>query len=350
MKKTIAIIYGGKSSEHEISLMSALNICKALDQDKYNMILIGITKSGKWFFQKDIVTKERSLIIVEEQENLVSIVPGEGFFLKGRNLNIDFVFPILHGAYGEDGTIQGLFEIMNIAYAGSGVLGSSLGMDKVLAKRVWRQAGIPVLDDVVFEYDFDLEKAIEAVEMKFAYPVFVKPSNAGSSVGTSKAIDGESLRKSLKEARKHDYKVLVEPFLRVRELECSVVGGLGAYQVYGPGEILPAYDFYDYDSKYNDPDGASFKLEAELSEKDMNFIKQTAIDAFVAVCAEGYSRVDFFMDKDNGKIYLNEINTIPGFTAISMFPKMCEHGGLKNTELISKLIELGIEQLKIKVN
>ncbi|MBN2651051.1 MAG: D-alanine--D-alanine ligase [Spirochaetales bacterium] len=344
MKKNVVVLYGGKSSEHDISLMSALNVVRALDTEKFNLVLIGISRDGVWFLQDSTKIDGRSLVIVEKKENIVALIPGQGMAVAGNNLHVDFVFPILHGNNGEDGTVQGLLDIMDLPYAGSGVLGSSLGMDKAVAKQVWRQVGIPVLDDLIFENNFDIESAVNDIEKKFDYPVFVKPSNAGSSVGTSKASDRESLVQSLSLASDIDSKVLVEPFLRVREVECAVLGGLGRYECYGPGEILPTHEFYDYDAKYNDPNGASLELNANLSDSDLAFIRESAVKAFQSVCADGFSRVDFFVDKDSGKIYLNEINTIPGFTMISMFPKMCEHGGISAKDLVSTIIKLGFDR------
>lgn len=351
----VTILYGGKSGEHEVSLVSAASVARNINEN-HNINLIGITKNGKWFLQDKTELnriksdKNAALKIIEDDSKRVFVVPGggkeNGLKLLDSSINTDIIFPVLHGTYGEDGTIQGLFEMAEIPYCGCNVMASSLTMDKEKTKQVWEDRGLPVVPYIALRsYNYDDEekkqKAISLIEKTFAYPIFVKPCCAGSSVGAGKANNKQELLETLQEAFKWDEKVLVEECINAREIECAVIGN-SEIKVFTPGEILPTHTFYDYEAKYTDPNGAKLQIPAELNEEQKDVILNTAEKAFACLDAKGFSRIDFFIDKDNGKIYLNEINTIPGFTSISMFPKMCEAGGLKYSDLIETILQLGI--------
>jgi len=344
-KLNIILLYGGESGEHIVSTISAYSIYKHINRDKFNINIIGITKSGKWFFQSKIKTDNNRLLIIENKKDLISIIPGEGLYLNSKKLSIDFVFPVLHGTYGEDGTVQGLLELLHLPYAGSSVIGSAVGMDKIIAKRVWESCNIPVVPFVEIyrteNKNYDTE--ISELESKINYPMFVKPVNAGSSVGASKAKNRTDLIKAIKLAFEYDTRIMVELCINTREIECAVIGN---NEVIGfkPGEVISNHEFYDFDAKYNDSNGAELTTEAILTEKESKTIIEYAKTAYSAIMAEGFARVDFFIDKNSGTIYINEINTIPGFTNISMFPKMCEAGGISYPNLIEKIIQLGISR------
>jgi D-alanine-D-alanine ligase len=353
MKKNIAILYGGKSGEHEVSCVSAKSVVNNIDKNKYDVTLIGITKTGTWFLQNDIDTEHVSALEIKTiAEQQIVIIPGEGknsFMLNdGTALAVDVVFPVLHGTYGEDGAVQGLLEMADIPYVGCDVLGSSINMDKDIAKILWRSAGIPVVPHVLIR-SIDWGKTdkklqlIEQAERDFRYPLFVKPSRAGSSVGAGVANDRIELETRIKDALAWDNKVLIEPFIPAREIECSVTGN-GKIEAYTPGEIVPTHEFYDYDAKYTDPDGAKLLIPANLDENELRKIRELAIRAAKATEISGLSRIDFFVHKDSGEIFLNEANTLPGFTTISMFPKMCEASGLAYSALLDHLINLAEER------
>lgn len=350
----IAIIYGGKTGEHEVSLLSASSIVRHIPAENNRIYLIGITKEGTWFLQSEAMLSEiRSnpkamLSIREDTKTQISIVPGggtmEAFMSGGVAIRIDVAFPVLHGTFGEDGTIQGLFEMADIPYVGSGVLGSSLAMDKEKAKALWLAAGLPVVPFVSIKMsdwlnETDKRTLLGKAEKDFSYPMFVKPSCAGSSVGAAKAANREELEKRSSEAFEWDDKIIIEPFIPAREIECSVTGN-EAPVAYTPGEIIPTHEFYDYDAKYTDPDGASLNIPADIPETTTKRIRQIAVQAYRTLELSGLSRVDFFIDKRNDSVYINEINTIPGFTSISMFPKMCEASGLPYSDLVMKLLHL----------
>lgn len=367
----IALIYGGKSGEHEVSIRSASSIARTIPQDTHTVILIGINKKGLWYVQDNAqieTLKERAdalLTIEEKAENLVSIIPGggtSGAFCRARSatgahnsaIPVDVVFPVLHGSFGEDGTIQGLFEMANVPYVGGGVMASALAMDKEKTKTLWQAAGLPVVPFVSVKYhewnaEAERRSLILKIEKDFSYPVFVKPANAGSSVGASKASTAEELEKKAGEAFAWDDKIIIEPFIPAREIECSVTGN-EAPVAYTPGEIIPTHEFYDYDAKYINPKGASLKIPADISEQATKKIRLLAVQAYKVLDLSGLSRVDFFIDKRNDTLFLNEINTIPGFTSISMFPKMCEASGLPYSELVLKLVHLAIARFNAKQN
>ncbi len=367
----IAVIYGGRSGEHEVSLISAAAIASGIKKDN-KVILMGITKDGRWFLQPDseyerICKDTKAVLTIKEDPTMaVTIVPAgkkQAFLAGGKPLDIDVVFPALHGTYGEDGTIQGLFEMADIPYVGCTPLASAVTMDKEKTKMIWESAGLPVvpyvcikrfvvLDSVVYD------AVIEDVEKEIGYPMFVKPCCAGSSNGASKANNRKELSFAVMEAFNWDDKILIEKSLNnAREIECSVTGNSVTFPAdsdvegvtaYIPGEIVPNHDFYDFDAKYNDPDGANLLIPAELSEGDLEKIRKTACAAYKVLDATGLSRVDFFIDRDTKQVYLNEINTLPGFTPISMFPKMCDAAGLKFEALVDLLIEEAVARYEAK--
>lgn len=361
----IALIYGGKSGEHEVSLVSASAIARNINTKKHELILIGITKEGKWFFQEDSeldrirADENAHFEIKEKKENEVFVIPGGGqkntFVIGGvggKVISCDVAFPALHGTYGEDGTIQGLFEMMNIPYVGCSTLASAITMDKEKTKAVLQNAGIPVVPGICMRRsDFcdskKYDEILDEIQKKFGFPVFVKPCSAGSSDGAGKAVNLEILKSAIQEAFEWDDKILIEKAVNAREIECSVTGNPTTFDgkndfekltAYGPGEIAPKHQFYDYDAKYNDPDGADLLIPAKLPDARLEEVRSLAKKAYAALDLCGLSRVDFFIDRDTDKLYLNEINTLPGFTQISMFPKMCEKFGLKFSDLTELLI------------
>lgn len=361
----IALIYGGKSGEHEVSLVSASAIARNINTKKHELILIGITKEGKWYFQEDseldriLADENTHFEIKEKKENEVFVIPGGGqkntFVIGGAGgkiISCDVAFPALHGTYGEDGTIQGLFEMMDIPYVGCSTLASAITMDKEKTKSVLQTAGIPVVPGICMRRsDFcdskKYDEILSEVQKKFGFPVFVKPCSAGSSDGAGKAGNLEVLKDAVKEAFDWDDKILIEKAVNAREIECSVTGnpttcnGKNDFEkltAYGPGEIAPKHQFYDYDAKYNDPDGADLLIPANLPDARLEEVRSLAKKAYAVLDLCGLSRVDFFIDRDTDKLYLNEINTLPGFTQISMFPKMCEKFGLGFGELTELLI------------
>lgn len=375
-KKTVAVIFGGQSSEHEVSRLSAQSVIENINNDKYNVIMIGITKDGRWlryegptkfigtgeweeiaekqlaensgtsFAKNDLTDTNNSVFngIKNTMKNLLVNL--------GRNCNaeesIDVVFPVLHGCNGEDGTIQGFFELAGIPYVGPGVLASSLGMDKVYSKIIFEKAGIPQGKYLVFsrkqikEYN---DSIAEQVEKVLGYPCFVKPSNAGSSVGVSKVSQRNELAPALELAARYDRKILVEEFINGREVECAVLGN-DEPEASTVGEIVPCNEFYDYNAKYEQGDNSKIIIPADLPEDTVKTIREYAIKAFKALDCAGLSRVDFFVHKETGKVYINEINTLPGFTRISMYPKLWEASGLSYEKLIERLIELAEERYK----
>lgn len=366
----IALIYGGRSGEHEISLISAASIARGIDK-KNTVTLIGITKDGTWFLQNEseynriCKDKDASLKIEESDENKIYVVPGgknKAFRTKNGSLNIDVVFPALHGTYGEDGTIQGLLDMADIPYIGCSTMASALTMDKEKTKQILKSSEIPVVPYICIKrcdlnnsqrYDEIFQRCIN----ELGFPLFIKPCCAGSSNGANKAENEKEFSFYLMEAFTWDDKVLVEKSINAREIECSVTGNsttanpnceAETVRAYIPGEILPTHTFYDFDAKYNDPDGAKLLIPADISTDLIETVRSTAVRAYKALDCSGLSRIDFFIDRDTGELYLNEINTLPGFTSISMFPKMCEKAGLKFAELIKLLIEEALLRYKAK--
>jgi len=366
----VCVIYGGRSGEHEISLISASYIVRNIKKEN-KITLIGITKDGKWYLQPEteytrICSDEKATLEIKTDDaNAVAVIPGAGnssFTVGGKALNIDVVFPALHGTYGEDGTIQGLFDMADIPYVGCTTMASAVTMDKEKTKMIWQSVGLPVVPYVCMKRFVMLDSVVydaflDDTEKELGYPMFVKPCCAGSSNGASKAKNRKELSFALMEAFQWDDKVLIEKSINAREVECSVTGNSVTFPAdsdvedvvaYIPGEIIPNHTFYDFDAKYNDPDGASLQIPANLSENDLEKIRKTACAAYKSLDATGLSRVDFFIDKDNGQVYLNEINTMPGFTPISMFPKMCDAAGLEYAELIDLLLQEAIAKFNSK--
>ncbi|HYF84103.1 MAG TPA: D-alanine--D-alanine ligase family protein [Clostridia bacterium] len=349
-KLNVAVVFGGKSGEHEVSLMSATNVIKAMDKEKYNIYMIGITKQGKWMAYNGEVgkiadgswEKEAAGMGRDETINLLF----SGLFNGGGESIIDVVFPVLHGPNGEDGTIQGLFEMLDVPYVSCGVMASSLGMDKGLSKQLFKDAGLAVGEYTVIlkaAVEKDMNSVTSMVEDKFVYPVFIKPVNMGSSVGITKAHNREELAKGLIEACKYDRKVMIEENINCREFECAVLGNNDPVAS-GIGEVIPSHEFYDYVAKYFDDGKSVVVIPAELPENKVNELREAAVKAYKALDCAGMSRVDFFMEKETGKILINEINTIPGFTKISMYPKLWDAAGVSYSKLIDKLIELAIDR------
>ena len=355
-KKNICVLYGGKSGEHEVSIRSASSVVEKLNKDKYKITLIGIDKTGRWFLQTDAFAAldETGLLSLEtDDDNRVSIVPADGFYAGGKRLDTDFVFPVLHGTFGEDGTVQGLLELVQLPYAGAGVMGSSVGMDKEIIKKIWISEGIDTVPFVSLNSeqmdspDFSMEDFIKMTVERFGYPMFIKPVRAGSSVGISMVNSNTELMEAVRKALRFDCRVMIEPAIDAREIECSVIGNMTA-ESYLPGEIAPTHKFYDYEAKYIDEDGAVLLIPAELDEEMIEQVRTMAVKAYLAAGIDGMARVDFFIDRKSGKLLLNEVNTIPGFTNISMFSKMCEAGGLPYSEMLDKLIELGEKRFELR--
>jgi D-alanine-D-alanine ligase len=344
----ICVLFGGISGEHEVSLKSAASVIRHLDPNKYRVIAIGIDKSGRWHLQEDIVRKDipgqGSALCITPASHQVAVVPADGLHGPDGKLSIDCVFPVLHGNYGEDGTIQGLLELAGLPFVGAGVLGSASSMDKETAKRLWRDSGLPIVDFTVISTTSTAQQRAEAGS-RLGWPLFVKPCSSGSSLGASRVIEANGLDAALEQAFGFDNRALMERFIDAREIECAVVGN-ATPRAYVPGEIVPGqtHAFYDYEAKYTDPDGAQLVAAADLDLATRERIMHMAEAAYAAVRCEGMARVDFFLERGTGNIFLNEINTIPGFTNISMFPRMCEASGLPYAELLDRLVLLALER------
>ena len=380
-KLRVGVLFGGRSGEHEVSLLSAASILKAIDRKKFDVVPIGITKEGRWLgaadahglLEGDQAVKARDLragdpdatpgarLLQEGMPTLMAPQPAAASTgelkrrLADKSSALDVVFPVLHGTFGEDGTIQGLFELAGIAYVGSGVLGSSAGMDKDVMKRLFAQAGLPIVKHVTVlrsQWEGSPRKTIALIESALKYPLFVKPANLGSSVGISKAHDRKELGPALDEAARYDRKLVVEQGVvgkksGARELEVAVLGNDDPTASV-VGEIIPGKEFYDYEAKYLS-EGSVPVIPAKLPSAEAKNIRQMAIAAFRACDLAGLARVDFLMEPDGKRrIYINEVNTLPGFTQISMYPKLWEASGIKYTDLITQLIELALERHKEK--
>jgi D-alanine-D-alanine ligase len=376
----VGILFGGRSGEHEVSLLSAASVLNAIDKQKYEVVPIGITKEGRWLTEGHaerllrgenapaesgrhlragdpeatpgavVLAKGEAVIVppVPQAHGLVPFESAPGAMQKG--IDVDVIFPVLHGTFGEDGTIQGLLELADIPYVGAGVLGSAAGMDKDIMKQLFAFAGLKIVKHVTVlrsQWAKDPKKVTKLVESKLKYPVFVKPANLGSSVGISKAHDRKELGPAIKVAAEYDRKIVIEEGVggrkhKARELECAVLGN-DEPLASTVGEIVPAAEFYDYNAKYID-EGSQPVIPAKMSRKQMKEVQEMAVRAFKSVDCSGLARVDFLMDPKNGKLYLNEINTMPGFTSISMYPKMWAASGLEYPKLIDRLIELALER------
>ena len=346
----VGVLFGGRSGEHEVSVSSARSVLSALDRSKYEVIPIGITPNGDWLL---VDGPDR---LAEEQGTRIGVVPG----LSGRPLvgldpdgvggrvlphGLDVVFPVLHGTYGEDGTVQGLLELLGVAYVGPGVMASAMGMDKVAMKMAFQQAGLPVVPFQVLLITAWRENAaalLKSLERQFAYPIFVKPSNLGSSVGVSKATHRESLRHAVEEAFRYDRKIVIEQGLDCREVECGVLGN-DHPEASVVGEIIPKRDWYDYRAKY-EPGLSEARIPAPLSPSLSQQIQSQAIKAYQSIDCAGLARVDFFLERASEEPYVNEINTIPGFTATSVYPKLWAASGLSYPALLERLIQLALER------
>src|SRR6204780_3329854 len=383
-KLRVGILFGGCSGEHEVSLLSAASVLNAIDKDKYEVVPIGITKDGRWLTSEHaenlltgklllepralraggpettspaaVLARGEAVVVPPEpahrRSGLVPFQTDAGLLRHSsdRASNVDVIFPVLHGTFGEDGTIQGLLELADIPYVGAGVLGSAAGMDKDIMKSLFIAAGIPIVKHVTIlrgAYERDAKKVQKLVESKLTYPVFVKPANLGSSVGISKAHNRKELSPAIEEAAKFDRKIVIEQGVggrkeKAREIECSVLGN-DKPEASLPGEIVPSTEFYDYKAKYLD-EGAQPIIPAKLTKAETKEVQRLAIGAFKAVDCAGLARVDFLMDAKTRKIYCNEINTMPGFTSISMYPKLWASSGLPYPKLIERLIQLGLER------
>ena len=383
---TVAVLFGGKSGEHEVSLVSASSVVRRIDRTKHSLVRIGIAKDGVWYVQDEseaerVVRDSNAVLkIAQDPARIVSLVPGGGTeqalqigqigtnkdgAKQAKKLAVDIVFPVLHGSYGEDGLVQGLLEMAELPYCGCSVSSSAIAMDKAQAKKIWAYEGLPVVPFACIKKsaleDETLQKELDEAEKRFGYPLFVKPCSAGSSVGAAKAGNRKEFERAVRDAFIWDEKILIEECIDAREIECSVTGdslscgsascASGAEKAstvcaYEPGEIAPTHGFYDYEAKYTDPNGARLLIPAPITAEQRTEVQAMAECAYAALGCSGLARVDFFIDKKSGKLYLNEINTMPGFTPISMFPKMCEQSGLPYDRLIELLLEQGLDRFK----
>lgn len=353
-KLRVGVIFGGRSAEHEVSLVSATSIIQSLDRKKYHVTPIGISPSGKWFSSANVLNafKSRNYNLEKFEVYLLPDPKVHGIVRHDRKIiPLDVIFPVLHGSFGEDGTIQGLFELANIPYVGAGVLGSSVGMDKVITKQLCEQWGIPVSPYIWFlknEFYKNQRNIISVIEKEISYPCFIKPANLGSSVGISKASNQRQLIESIKLALKFDRKILVEKSIEdAREIEVSILGNDNPIASV-PGEIISSNEFYDYDAKYVDGKSEAVipaKLPSSITQK----VRELAVKSFKAIDCSGMARVDFLVTHRTNKIYFNEINTIPGFTSISMYPKLWEAAGIKYPVLLDRLIRFAIERYEGKM-
>jgi D-alanine-D-alanine ligase len=359
-KLRVAILFGGKSAEHEISLQSARNVFSALDKSRFDPVLIGIDKQGKWHLNsadRFLVNENNPKLIALNKSSIdlsMSLAAVENQIRtteSGDIGGIDVVFPVLHGPFGEDGSIQGLLKLANVPFVGSGVLGSALGMDKVVMKKLFRDASIPTAKFVHFSSSQRGKLRFSEIHDYLGVPFFVKPANLGSSVGISKVKSESGFSRAIDEAFKYDRKIIVEENVEGREIECSVLGNEDPIASV-PGEVICTSimdDFYSYQAKYIDEHGATLQIPAQLDQNVVTAIQNLAIKAFETLCCEGMALVDFFL-KPNGIVYVNELNTIPGFTSISMYPKLWEASGKSYTQLISDLIDLAIRRFEQEKN
>jgi D-alanine-D-alanine ligase len=383
-KLRVGILFGGRSGEHEVSLLSAASILQAIDKDKYEVVPIGITKEGRWLTAAHAerllrgeshsdagrhlragdpeatpgaaVLAKGEAVIVPPVPQAHGLVPFERAAVEthGHSIDVDVIFPVLHGTFGEDGTIQGLLELAGIPYVGAGVLGSAAGMDKDVMKKLFAAAGLPIVKHLTIlrsHWDERSKDVVREIEHGLKYPVFVKPANLGSSVGISKVRERSELAAAMTTAAAYDRKIVIEQGVggkkgKARELECSVLGN-DQPEASIVGEIVPSADFYDYNAKYLD-EGSELLIPGRITKKQMKEVQQMAVRAFQAVDGSGLARVDFLMDPKTERIYLNEINTMPGFTSISMYPKLWAASGLEYGALIDRLIELALERQEEK--
>lgn len=335
-KTRVAILFGGRSSEHEISIRSAASIIAALDVGRYEAIPVAIERSGRWLHP----TQSAALLPVETSAKC-SLGCVEFHHEPGRSKGFDVVFPVLHGPFGEDGRVQGLLDLADVPYVGSGVLGSACGMDKDVMKRLFSEHGVPTLKHVMLRWG-ELDEGVTEIEESIGYPAFVKPANLGSSVGIRKVVDRANLRDALSYAAEFDDKVIVEPAVVAREIECGVLGNEEP-EVSLPGEIVTHGGFYDYETKYLN-DTAELRVPATVTEAEGLLIRDLAVNAYLALECAGLARVDFFIEADSGEIWVNEVNTMPGFTSISMYARMWEFSGVAYSALIERLVDLAFRR------
>lgn len=353
-KLKVAILFGGKSAEHEVSLQSAKNVINSLDKNKYEAILIGIDKNGRWMLQDQanylLNAQNPKLISLNNYGKPMAITPadknGQLTTMSDKKSigDIDVIFPVVHGPNIEDGTIQGFLKLLNIPFVGPSILGSAITMDKDVAKRLLRDSGLPVPDFLVFQYYEKDNINFNAIVKKLGLPFFCKPPTLGSSVGVSKVKNKEDFKKAVDTVFQYDTKILFEEFIDGREIECGILGNERP-EASVLGEVIPTHEFYDYEAKYIDEQGASIEIPAKLPQKLAKEIQELAIKTFKVLCCEGLSRIDFFVNKEN-KPFINEVNPIPGFTNISMYPKLWEASGINYSDLIDRLINLAIERHK----
>jgi D-alanine-D-alanine ligase len=363
-KIKIGVLYGGRSGEHDVSLCSAASVFSALDRNKYEVTAVGIARDGRWYVQdkpkiitdkdfgRKLALKKSGIWLINhfEQKNKLHL-----YNLKNKNKEVvlDIVFPVLHGTFGEDGTLQGLLELAMVPYVGADVTGSAVGMDKDIAKRLLSEAGIPVVPSVTvnkqrWQDDANAKFITQGALTKLGLPLFVKPVCTGSSVGVEKVKKKESLAQAMDFAFQFDTRVMIEKAIDCREIECAVLGNENpAASILG--EIIPQHEFYSYEAKYIDPDGARLIIPAQIEKHLAAKIRKNAVEGYMALGCSSMARVDFFLDKKTNKFYLNEINTLPGFTSISMYPKLWESTGLKYSDLLDKLIALALDRHKKKL-
>ncbi len=363
-KIRIGILYGGRSGEHDVSLCSAASVVASLDRNKYTVTAIGIARDGRWYVQekpeiipdkdfgRKLALKKKGMWLVNhfEQKNRLHLYDIKN---KNKDVVVDVVFPVIHGTFCEDGTLQGLLELAMVPYVGADVTGSAVGMDKDIAKRLLNQADIPVVPSVTvnkqrWQDDAEAKFIIKNMLEKLGLPLFVKPVCTGSSVGVKKVKKKEELAKAMNFAFQFDNRVMIEEAIDCREIECAVLGNenpVGSVL----GEIIPNHEFYSYEAKYIDPNGAALKIPAEINKALSSKIRKIAVEGYMALGCSSMARVDFFLDKKTNKFYLNEINTLPGFTRISMYPKLWEASGLKYSDLLDKLIMLALNRHKKKL-
>jgi D-alanine-D-alanine ligase len=350
----VGVLFGGRSGEHEVSLASAASVIRALDPEKYEAVPIGITKDGRWLVGSGVqkmlpeVLKNGERVVLPPDPSAASLVPLTPSATH-PSVRVDVVFPVLHGTFGEDGTVQGLLELAGLPYVGAGVLASAVGMDKDVQKRLFRQARLPIVDYASVrrsEWESKPAKVLIALKKKFKFPVFVKPATLGSSVGMTRVHNAAALPAAMDLAAEFGQKIVVERAITGREIEVSVLGNENP-KASAPGEIVPHREFYDYTAKYLEA-GTQLVIPAKLNRPQVERFQDYAVRAFQAIEGAGMARVDFFLERKTEKIYVNELNTIPGFTAISMYPKLWEASGLSYTALIDRLIELAFEQHREK--
>ena len=352
-KIKVAVLFGGRSGEHEISLASSSSIIEGLDKDKYEIIPVFISKEGKWINPSESFRLLKKLDLLHSESEVKfknSATSHESFYaLAMEQKVVDVVIPALHGTFGEDGTIQGMLEIYDVPYLGSEVMASAVAMDKAMMKNVFKAIGLPVCDSITLkrkDWETDKEEKKKQIQQEIGYPLFVKPANLGSSIGISKVINPEGLQEACDIACRYDRKIIIEEGINAREIECSVLGNDDPIASV-PGEIIPKNEFYDYDSKYT-PGKMELIVPAPVDEDKINEIQSLSLKAFEAAECCGMARIDFLMDKESQKIYISEINTIPGFTSTSVYSKLFEASGIKYGDLLDRLINLAIERFKDK--